>query len=60
MSGELLFGIHSVDAALTHDPTNILEIYIEADSQNARLKELSERARDLGLKRGRLAVRARP
>ena len=50
MSGELLFGIHSVDAALTHDPKNIIEIYIEADSQNARLKELSERARDLGLK----------
>jgi 23S rRNA (guanosine2251-2'-O)-methyltransferase len=49
-TGELLFGIHSVDAALTHDPSNILEIYIEADSQNARLKELSERARDLGLK----------
>jgi 23S rRNA (guanosine2251-2'-O)-methyltransferase len=49
-TGELLFGIHSVDAALTHDPTNILEIYIEADSQNARLKELSDRARDLGLK----------
>ncbi len=48
--GELLFGIHSVDAALTHDPKNILELYIEADSQNARLKELSERARDLGLK----------
>ena len=48
-TGELLFGIHSVDAALTHDPTNILEIYIEADSQNARLKELSDRARDLGL-----------
>ena len=50
MSGELLFGIHSVDAALTHDPKNILELYIEADSQNARLRELSERARDLGVK----------
>ncbi|TLY51794.1 MAG: 23S rRNA (guanosine(2251)-2'-O)-methyltransferase RlmB [Gammaproteobacteria bacterium] len=49
-SGELLFGIHSVDAALTNDPKNILELYIEADSHNARLKELSERARDLGLK----------
>ncbi len=49
-SGELLFGIHSVDAALTHDPKNILELYIESDSSNARLKELSERARDLGLK----------
>jgi 23S rRNA (guanosine2251-2'-O)-methyltransferase len=50
MSGELLYGIHSVDSALTHDPGNILELYIEADSQNARLKELSDRARDLGVK----------
>jgi 23S rRNA (guanosine2251-2'-O)-methyltransferase len=49
-TGELLFGIHSIEAALTHDPKNILELYFEADSQNARLKELSERARDLGLK----------
>lgn len=50
MSGELLFGIHSIEAALTHDPKNITELYFEADSQNARIKELSERARDLGLK----------
>ncbi len=46
----MLFGIHSVDAALTHDPKNILELYIESDSHNARLKELSERARELGVK----------
>jgi 23S rRNA (guanosine2251-2'-O)-methyltransferase len=50
MIGELLFGIHSVESALTHDPTNILELYFESDSQNARIKELSDRARDLGLK----------
>ena len=50
MIGELLFGIHSVEAALNHDPTNILELYFESDSQNARIKELSDRARDLGLK----------
>jgi 23S rRNA (guanosine2251-2'-O)-methyltransferase len=50
MTGELLFGIHSVEAALNHDPTNILELYFESDSQNARIKELSDRARDLGLK----------
>ena len=49
-TGELLFGIHSIEAALTHDPKNILELYFEADSQNARIKELSDRARDLGLK----------
>src|SRR6478735_5871879 len=48
--GELIFGIHSIEAALTHDPSNILELYIEADSHNARLKELSERARDAGVK----------
>ena len=50
MSGELLFGIHAVEAALTHDPGNVLELYIESDSHNARLKELSDRARDLGVK----------
>jgi 23S rRNA (guanosine2251-2'-O)-methyltransferase len=49
-ANELLFGIHSVDAALTHDPGNVVELYIESDSQNARLKELSERARELGVK----------
>jgi 23S rRNA (guanosine2251-2'-O)-methyltransferase len=49
-TGELLFGIHSIEAALTHDPKNITELYFEADSQNARIKELSDRARDLGLK----------
>jgi 23S rRNA (guanosine2251-2'-O)-methyltransferase len=50
MSGELLFGIHSVEAALTHDAANILELYLEIDSHNARLKELSDRARDAGVK----------
>ena len=50
MSGELLYGIHSVESALNHDPGNILELYFESDSQNARIKELSDRARELGLK----------
>ncbi|MBS0581716.1 MAG: 23S rRNA (guanosine(2251)-2'-O)-methyltransferase RlmB [Proteobacteria bacterium] len=50
MSGELLFGIHSIDAALSNDPKNILELYFESDSHNARVKELSEKARELGLK----------
>src|ERR1700743_2016658 len=50
MSGELLYGIHSVEAALNHDPQNVLELYFEADSHNARIKELSDKARDLGLK----------
>ncbi|MEO8673275.1 MAG: 23S rRNA (guanosine(2251)-2'-O)-methyltransferase RlmB [Tahibacter sp.] len=50
MSHELLIGINSVDAALDHDPGNIVELFIETGTQNARLKELSERARDLGVK----------
>jgi 23S rRNA (guanosine2251-2'-O)-methyltransferase len=50
MSHELLIGIHSVEAALQHDPGNIIELFIETGSANARLKELSERARELGVK----------
>ncbi len=50
MSHELLVGINSVEAALSHDPKNIIELFIETGSGNARLKELSERARDLGVK----------
>ena len=50
MSHELLFGIHAVDAALTHDVENLVELYIENGTQNARVKELGERARELGVK----------
>jgi 23S rRNA (guanosine2251-2'-O)-methyltransferase len=50
MSHELLIGINSVEAALSHDPKNIVELFIETGTSNARLKELSERARDLGVK----------
>jgi 23S rRNA (guanosine2251-2'-O)-methyltransferase len=50
VSNELLYGIHAVESALQHDPGNVLELYLETDSHNARLKELSERARDAGVK----------
>src|SRR5690606_4154708 len=50
MSNELLIGIHAVDAALTHDAGNIVELYLESGSHNARVKELGERARELGVK----------
>jgi 23S rRNA (guanosine2251-2'-O)-methyltransferase len=50
MTGELIFGIHAVESALTHDAKNVVELYLEADSHNARLKELSERAREAGVK----------
>jgi 23S rRNA (guanosine2251-2'-O)-methyltransferase len=50
MSNELLIGIHAVEAALQHDPGNLVELYIESGSQNARVRELGERARELGVK----------
>lgn len=50
MSNELLIGIHPVEAALNYDAGNIVELYIETDSQNPRVRELAERARELGIK----------
>lgn len=50
MSNELLIGIHAVEAALNHDVGNLVELYIESGTQNARVKELGERARELGVK----------
>jgi 23S rRNA (guanosine2251-2'-O)-methyltransferase len=50
MSTELLIGIHAVEAALTHDVGNLVELYIESGSHNPRVKELGERARELGVK----------
>jgi 23S rRNA (guanosine2251-2'-O)-methyltransferase len=50
MSTELLIGIHAVEAALNHDVGNLTELYIETGSQNPRVKELGERARELGVK----------
>jgi len=50
MSTELLFGIHSIEAALNYDAGNIVELYVESGQQNARVKELAERAREMGVK----------
>lgn len=50
MSNELLIGIHAVEAALNHDVGNLVELYIESGSHNPRVKELGERARELGIK----------
>ena len=50
MSTDFLIGIHAVDAALNYDAGNILELYVETNTHNARVKELAERARELGIK----------
>jgi 23S rRNA (guanosine2251-2'-O)-methyltransferase len=50
MSQDLLIGIHAVEAALNYDAGNVVELYVETGAHNPRVKELSERARDLGIK----------
>lgn len=50
MSHDLLIGIHVVEAALDHDVANLVELYIENGTHNARVKALGERARELGVK----------
>lgn len=50
MSSELLTGINSVDAALSHDADNVIELYVESGQQNVRIRELVDKARDLGIK----------
>ena len=50
MSTELLFGIHSIEAALNYDAGNIAELYVESGQQNPRVRDLAERARDMGIK----------
>jgi 23S rRNA (guanosine2251-2'-O)-methyltransferase len=50
MSADLLFGINAVEAALVHDADNIVELFIESGAHNARVKALSDRARELGVK----------
>jgi 23S rRNA (guanosine2251-2'-O)-methyltransferase len=50
MSHDLLIGIHAVEAGLNYDAGNIVELYVETGAHNPRVKELSERARDLGIK----------
>ena len=50
MSTDFLIGIHAVDAALNYDAGNIVELYVETNTHNARVKELADRARELGIK----------
>lgn len=49
MRGELLIGIHAVEAALEHDAVHVLELYLESGVHNPRLKRIADRARELGL-----------
>ena len=54
MSGEgrdtlLVAGLHSVRAALTHGPQNIVDAWVDARRRDRRLKALVDQLRDLGI-----------
>lgn len=46
---EYVVGVNSVEALLTHDPASVIEVLVEQNSKNARVRELEARARKLGL-----------
>ncbi len=50
MSADLLIGIHSVEAALKYDADNLVEIYVETGAHNPRVRELVDRAKELGVR----------
>lgn len=50
MSADLLIGIHSVEAALKYDADNVVEIYVETGAHNPRVRELVDRAKELGVR----------
>lgn len=54
-SDDLLVGVHAVESALRHDSGNVIEVLVEQDTQNKRVKEVAQRAKDSGT-----AVHARP
>ena len=50
MSKDILAGIHAVEAALKHDPANLVEIMVADAAKNPRLKRLVDEARELDIK----------
>ena len=44
-----IFGIHSVEAAVSHDAVNVRELLVEQGSTNHRVRELVQKARDAGI-----------
>jgi 23S rRNA (guanosine2251-2'-O)-methyltransferase len=46
---ELLYGLHAVGAALTHDPRSVLEMWVQAGRRDERLERLLEAAAGAGV-----------
>jgi 23S rRNA (guanosine2251-2'-O)-methyltransferase len=45
-----LFGLHAVHAALEYSPEKITQVWVDSQRQDARLKELLEQLKNLGIK----------
>jgi 23S rRNA (guanosine2251-2'-O)-methyltransferase len=50
MSSRLIYGFHAIVAKLRHDPDSIKEIFVDAERQDARAKELLKHADLQGVK----------
>ncbi|MDA8225035.1 MAG: 23S rRNA (guanosine(2251)-2'-O)-methyltransferase RlmB [Betaproteobacteria bacterium] len=50
MAGILIYGFHAVTARLRSQPTSVEEIYVDAQRQDARMRDLQEQARQLGIR----------
>lgn len=46
---KIIYGIHAIDAALTHQGENVLTLYYQADSDNKRLKDVLLKAQQLAI-----------
>lgn len=46
---DFLIGLHSVEGALKHDVSNVVEVLVDAENRERAVKALAEQARELGI-----------
>jgi 23S rRNA (guanosine2251-2'-O)-methyltransferase len=46
---EIIFGVHAVESVMRNDPVNILELWLEVNRHDKRIKSLQDEAKRLGL-----------
>jgi len=49
-SPRILFGFHAITVRMKTAPASILELHVEADRRDARMRQFLQRARDAGIK----------
>jgi 23S rRNA (guanosine2251-2'-O)-methyltransferase len=50
MSARILFGFHAVTVRLKVAPESVLEIHLDAQRRDVRMRQFAERAREAGAK----------